>query len=105
LEIEIEFNDKDLEMLEFWISRLEDNVYEMAEAAALMVGKMDDLASGVFGGQAAEYIDNLHKADAALADLEQKFADGKITEAAYHEGLTAIREQYMSNIESLQDLD
>ena len=105
LEFEIEFNEKDLEMLEFWISRLEDNVYEMAEAAALMVGEMDDLASGLFGEQLAIYNENLQNADTALADLNTQFAAGEITEAAYHEGLDAIREQYMENIQALQDLD
>jgi hypothetical protein len=50
LELDIEVNEKDLELIEYYLSKIEDDVYNMAEAAALMVGSLDGISSGKFGG-------------------------------------------------------
>jgi hypothetical protein len=50
LELDIQINEKDLELLEYYLSKIEDDVYQMAEAAALMVGSLDGISSGKFGG-------------------------------------------------------
>ena len=38
LKINIEVNDRDLELLDYYLSKIEDDFYSAAEAAALMVG-------------------------------------------------------------------
>ena len=50
LELDIAINERDLELLEYYLGKIEDDVYQMAEAAALMVGSLDGLLSGNFGG-------------------------------------------------------
>jgi len=54
LEIEIKFNEDDLELIEAMLSRIEDDIYQMAEAAVLMTG-----IGGSENGQLGEYLNNL----------------------------------------------
>ena len=105
LELDIAINERDLELLEYYMSKIEDDVYQMAEAAALMVGSLDGLQSGTFGGQLGEYLSQLGTYQTALDDLNQKLANGEITEAAYEEGLEKIRAGLMDNLQSIQELD
>jgi hypothetical protein len=85
LELDIQINERDLELLEYFLSKLEDNVYSMAEAAALMVGNLK--LDGSNEGQLGEYLNNLSIYKQSIDDLNQKFADGEISEAGYEEGL------------------
>jgi hypothetical protein len=48
LEINIEINDRDLELLDYYLNKIENDFYSAAEAAALMVGQLD--ASNAMGG-------------------------------------------------------
>ena len=105
LELDIEINEKDLELIEYYLSKIEDDVYNMAEAAALMVGSLDGMKSGNFGGQLGEYLSNLDIYKIKLDELNQKFAAGEITEAAYEEGLEQIRSGTLDNLQSIQELD
>ena len=105
LELDIEINERDLELLEYYLSKTEDNVYAMAEAAALMVGALHELGSGNVGGQMGEFFDNLSIYNTKLEELNQKLAKGEITEAAYEEGLEEIRAGLMDNLSSIQELD
>lgn len=102
LDIPIELNEKDVEYIEWLISRLEDDVYEMAEKGALIIGS---LSEGQIGGQMEKYLDNLELADASLKDLEASYAAGEITQADYIEGLDKISETYLGNIQNLDELD
>ena len=93
LEIPLSLNEEDLRLVELQLSRIEDDVYSMAEAVAL--------TSSQFG----EYRDNLRLADEALAELNRAHEAGEITDAAYQEGLGEIRDKYYENIEALMELD
>ena len=105
LELDIQINERDLEILDYYLSKIEDDVYSMAEAAVLMVGSLSDLQDGKMGGQLAEYFDNLGIYSNALDDLNQKLANGEISEAAYEEGLQKVREGLIDNLSSLNELD
>ena len=105
LELDIQINERDLEILDYYLSKIEDDVYSMAEAAVLMVGSLSDLQDGKMGGQLAEYFDNLSIYSNALDDLNQKLANGEISEAGYEEGLQKVREGLIDNLSSLNELD
>ena len=98
LELHISFNEEDLENIDYYLSKLEDDFYSMAEAAALMVG-----ADG--SSQLNEYLSNLEEYGKAMDDLHKAYADGEITEAAYQEGLKEIRSNIRDNLSSLLELD
>lgn len=102
LDIPIELNEKDVQYIEWLISRLEGDVYEMAEKGALIIGS---LSEGQIGGQMEKYLNNLELADASLKDLESSYAAGEITQANYIEGLDKISETYLDNIQNLDELD
>lgn len=93
LEIPIALNEEDLRLIDLQLSKLEDSVYSMEEAVAFTSSKLD------------EYKDNLRLADEALSELNRAHAAGEITDAAYHEGLSEIKNQYYDNIEALIELD
>jgi hypothetical protein len=105
LELDIAINERDLELLDYYLSKIEDDVYSMAEAAAYMIGSLEGLASGEFGGQLGIYLNSLSTYSSALDDLNTKLAAGEITEAAYEEGLEEIRSGLMDNLSSLNELD
>ena len=98
LELHISFNEEDLENIDYYLSKLEDDFYSMAEAAALMVG-----ANG--NSQLNEYLSNLEEYGKVMDDLHKAYANGEITEAAYQEGLKEIRSNIRDNLSSLLELD
>jgi hypothetical protein len=60
LQLEITVNEQDLELLDYYLNKIEDDFYQMAEAAALMA----DLGGG---SQLDEYLDNLSEYENAMA--------------------------------------
>jgi hypothetical protein len=98
LELHISFNEEDLENIDYYLSKLEDDFYSMAEAAALMVG-----ADG--SSQLNEYLSNLEEYSKAMDDLHKAYSNGEITEAAYQEGLKETRSNIRDNLSSLLELD
>ena len=98
LQLEITVNEQDLELLDYYLNKIEDDFYQMAEAAALMAD---------FGGgsQLDEYLDNLTEYENAMARLRDEHAAGNITDAAYQEGLAEIRSNILDNLESVLELD
>ena len=98
LQLEITVNEQDLELLDYYLNKIEDDFYQMAEAAALMAD---------FGGgsQLDEYLDNLSEYENAMAQLRDDHDAGKITDAAFQEGLAEIRSSILDNLESVLELD
>lgn len=103
LEINIAINERDLEILDYYLNKIEDDFYAAAEAAALMVGQLD--SSSTMGGQMGEYFQQLKEYSNALDELNAKHAAGEITDAAYEEGLEKIRSGLLDNLEAIQELD
>lgn len=106
LQLEVEVNDRDLELLDYYLSKTEDNVYQMAEAAALMVGNLN---SGFEGGQLGEYLDNLNIYGEKYSELTERLnstdPEYQITSAQYKEGLEEIQSGLLDNLSSIQELD
>jgi hypothetical protein len=50
LEINLSINEDDLQTIEYYLNKISDDFYRMAEAAALMVGTADELNQGIYGG-------------------------------------------------------
>jgi chromosome segregation ATPase len=61
LELKIEINDMELENLEYYLSKIEDDFYSMAEAAALMVNANASMTGtsqlGVYQRELTDYAD------------------------------------------------
>lgn len=98
LELHIGFNEEDLEIIDYYLSKIEDDFYSMAEAAALIAGPDGN-------SQLTEYISNLKEYESALQELNGAYAAGEITEAMYQEGLEEVRSGIRDNLSSLIDLD
>lgn len=98
LELHIGFNEEDLEVIDYYLSKIEDDFYSMAEAAAL-------IASPDGNSQLTEYISNLKEYESALQELNRAYAAGEITEAMYQEGLEEVRSGIRDNLSSLVELD
>ena len=97
LELHISFNEEDLEVIDYYLSKIEDDFYRMHEAAALMMGEN--------GSQLSEYKQNLEEYTAAMNELNRAYAAGEITEAMYEEGMAEVRAGIMDNLSSLNELD
>lgn len=98
LELHISFNEEDLEVIDYYLSKLENDFYSMAEAAALM-------ASPDGNSQLTEYISSLKEYESTLQELNRAYAAGEITEAMYQEGLEEVRSGIRDNLSSLVELD
>ena len=98
LELHVSFNEEDLEVIDYYLSKLENDFYSMAEAAALM-------ASPDGNSQLTEYISNLEEYENALQELNRAYVAGEITEAMYQKGLEEVRSGIRDNLSSLVELD
>ena len=98
LELHIGFNEEDLEIINYYLSKIEDDFYSMAEAAAL-------IANPKGNSQLTEYISNLEEYESSLQELNKAYAAGEITEAMYQEGLEEVRSGIRDNLSSLVELD
>ena len=98
LELKISFNEDDLEVIDYYLSKIEDDFYKMAEAASLMVGP-----EGI--NQLEEYQASLEEYENAMNELTRAYQAGEITEAMYVEGMKECKEGILDNLESLNELD
>lgn len=98
LELKISFNEDDLEVIDYYLSKIEDDFYKMAEAASLMVGP-----EGV--NQLEEYQASLEEYENAINELTRAYQAGEITEVMYVEGMKECKEGILDNLESLNELD
>ena len=104
LEVNIEINDKELEILDYYLSKMEDDFYNMAEAGALMLGNLSGQNIGK-GGQLGVYVEGLQEYEDHLERLKQSYKNGEISQAAYIEGLQEVQDGLLENLESIQELD
>lgn len=104
LELKIEINDRELKEIEFYLSRVEDDFYSMAEAAALMVGNLDKNGN-LIGGQYAVYTSNLAAYKEQIDALETAYKNGEISQEAYASGLQEIYDGIYDNLSSINELD
>ena len=93
IELDIEFNERDLAYLEYQLSKVESDVYAQREAASY---SKDQLTS---------YKDNLSTYADAYKSLNKAYADGEISQASYVEGMKSVADGLMENLSSVRELD
>jgi hypothetical protein len=86
LEENVSLIEQDLELVEYYLSKVEDDFYGMAEAAAFMVGSLSSANPGE-GGQLGAYLSTLEAQKAYKEELDAAYANGDINQAQYIEGL------------------
>jgi hypothetical protein len=55
MELELEISEADMEMLDYYLNKIADDFESAEEAAKLMVGTMEELENGQFGGKMGQY--------------------------------------------------
>ena len=106
LELEIGINESDLEKLEYLLSKVEDNAYDMYEAAALMVGKVDE--DGNFdtsGSQLGVYLKELQDYEDHYNKLVESYQNEDISKPQFIEELQNLQSELYDNLGSIQELD
>ena len=91
LELEIEINDSEMERLEYYLGKIEGNIYKTAEAFT----KMKEITD--------VYNDNLSNQAQYVADLENAYYAGEISLDAYKEGLRESQSATIENLQALQE--
>ena len=93
LEIEIELNDMELEKLDYYLNKIADDFYSMAEAAQYMVN------------QNPIWSDSLSQYEKFYNELNDAYSKKEISQEAYVEGLKESYSAILDNLSSLNDLD
>ena len=93
LEVELNINQRDLDMIDYYLSKLEDDFYSMAEAAELIVSKIP------------HYESNMENYENFFNSLQEQFQTGDISAEDYLEGLDKAYKGIMDNLEALNELD
>ena len=91
LEIETDLNENDLELLEYYTDKWEDDLDKQA-------GRFMKVTDSI-----TVYQDNLTALNNALNELNEQHRNGTINEADYAEGMQDIRDEIMENLENLED--
>lgn len=93
LEIEIEINDLELEMLDYYLNKLSDDFYQLAESAQFMVDKIPTIT------------DSLGHYENFYNEITAAYAAGEISQADYVEGMKESYSAILDNLTALNDLD
>lgn len=91
LELEIEINDSELELLEYYLGKIEDDIYATAEAFGYMNQQVD------------VYTNKLEAQEEYVKKLEEDYLAGRISLDAYKEGLRESQSAMIENLEALQE--
>ena len=93
LEVKMEINDAEMRMLDYYLNKLSDDFYSMAEAAQLMIDKVP-LMTTALGNYESFY-----------HEIEAAYAAGDISQEAYVDGLKQSYDGILNNLEALNQLD
>jgi hypothetical protein len=93
LEVKLEVNDMEMRMLDYYLNKLSDDFYSMAEAAQLMVDKIP-LMTNALGSYESFY-----------NEIEAAYAAGEISQEDYVAGLKQSYDGILDNLEALNELD
>ena len=93
LNANLDVTESSLKMIDYYLNKMSDDFYSMAEAAQLMMDKIP-LIEGSLGSYESFY-----------NNLEAAFAAGEITQADYVAGLKDSYQGILSNLEALNELD
>ncbi len=118
MELELSIDDRELEWLEYQLSKIEDDAFSMAEALGLMVGTLSENGELV-GGQLQSYLSSLESVQEAFGMAEhlhttidpesitEENPEGYtyINDADYYEQLETITAELYENLQALNELD
>lgn len=108
LEIKISIDEDALATIEYYLSKIEDDFYQMFEAAALMIGDASSLEQGQIKHYLSEidsqqkYVEDLDKAHTTI---DPRTKETEINDAQYMEGLRQAKTDTIASLQALQDLD
>ena len=91
LEIKISIEESDLELVEYYLNKVQDNIYKTAEA----FGYMNDITDN--------YTNQLAAQQAYAKQLEEDYYAGRISMDAYKEGLREAQSATVANLEALME--
>lgn len=91
LEFEIEINESELEKIDYYLGKIEGNIYAASEAW------------GYMGQQVDTYTDSLSHQNEYAKQLEADYYAGKISMEAYKEGLRNCQSATIENLQALQE--
>ena len=93
LEVEIEINDLELEYIDYYLNKITDDFYAMAEAAQYMNDQIPIIS------------DSLGHYENFYNDITAAYAAGEISQAAYVEGMQESYSAILDQLSALNDLD
>lgn len=102
LELKLEINDQSLETIDYYLNKISDDFYRMAESAALLVSSSNGMTNT---SQLEVYLQELGQYETHLRNLQSAYNAGEISQAAYAEGLKEIQSGIYDNLNSLVELD
>ena len=92
IELDVELDEGELALIDYYQNKLSDDIYGMAESVAL-TGQEVDITLG-----------NLADREKQYAELTSLYESGKISQAQYAEGLKELQEAELEDLETLQQL-
>lgn len=93
MEIKIKVNDRELKKIEYYLSKIEDDFYQMGEAAALMSDKFKS------------YQGNLEAYEKAKQEAYDAWVAGDLTDADYYAKLEELHDQIYDDLQAIDELD
>ena len=90
LELEITINDSQMKNVDYFLSKIEDDLYSTAEAYALM------------SQQAKIYGDNLQDQQNFMDEVTRQYEAGEISQADYKQALLDTQDATIENLEALE---
>ena len=93
LDLTIKIDDASLKLLDYYVNKLSDDFYTMAEAAEYMLKKQPVIEN------------SLQTYGTFFKNLESVYSLGKITSEDYLEGLQTAYDGVLDNLQALQELD
>ena len=93
LDLTIKIDDTSLKLLDYYVNKLSDDFYTMAEAAEYMLKKQPAIEN------------SLQTYDTFFNNLKSSYEAGQITSEDYAEGLQTSYDGVLDNLQALQELD
>ena len=103
LEVKVEINDMELEKLEYYLDKMDGNFYQMAEAAQYMYNTVNPILDTI--GNYAVLDESGKVVSGYIAELDEAYAKGEISQDAYIEGLKESYSAIYDQLSALNELD
>ena len=113
MELDIEINDSDLQKLDYYLNKLNEDIWDMGERLTLMVGQLGE--NGVLNfedSQLDNYLENLDTYETAYNDLVTQYTTinpetGKtyINQDQFIQGLKDLNSKIYNELGNLQELE